>query len=82
MTRIAIELDMPAIMAEAAKRQGLLSSPALLELIKRELEKIRRQKAGSSIRLIILQATSPGWWALSRQIYLEKAEFWFPMKSL
>ena len=39
MTRIAIELDMPAILAEAAQRQGLLSSPALLELIKRELEK-------------------------------------------
>lgn len=39
MPRIAIELDMPASFAEAAKKQGLLSSPALFELIRRELEK-------------------------------------------
>ena len=40
MTRIAIELDMPASFVEAAEKQGLLSSPALFELIKRELEKV------------------------------------------
>jgi|GEM_PF-5892326 hypothetical protein len=39
MTRIAIELEMPAHLAEAAEKQGLLSSSALLELIKRELDK-------------------------------------------
>ena len=45
MTRIAIELDMPANLAEAAQKQGLLSSPVLLELIKRELEKTPPPKA-------------------------------------
>ncbi len=45
MTRIAIELDMPANFAEAAKKQGLLSSTALFELIKRELEKAPPPKA-------------------------------------
>lgn len=39
MTRIAIELDMPATFAEAAQKRGLLSSPVLFELIKRELDK-------------------------------------------
>lgn len=46
MTRIAIELDLPAGLAEAAKKQGLLSSPALLELIKREVEKNPPLEAG------------------------------------
>ncbi len=39
MTRIAIELDLPDGLAEAAAKQGLLSSSALLELISRELGK-------------------------------------------
>lgn len=39
MTRIAIELDIPVNMAEAAKKKGLLSSSGLLELIRKELEK-------------------------------------------
>ena len=39
MTRIAIELDLPTGLAEAAEKQGLLSSSAILELIRRELKK-------------------------------------------
>ena len=39
MTRIAIELDLPADMIEAAKKQGLLSAQAITELIRREMEK-------------------------------------------
>jgi hypothetical protein len=39
MPRIAIELDMPPDIAEAAEKMGLLSSNALLGLIKTELIK-------------------------------------------
>ncbi|MDL2321356.1 hypothetical protein LJC47_03305 [Desulfosarcina sp. OttesenSCG-928-B08] len=46
MTRIAIELDMPANLAKAAEKHGLLSSSTLLALIKRELEKAAPQETG------------------------------------
>jgi hypothetical protein len=46
MTRIAIELEIPASLAEAAQKQGLLSSSTLLELIKRELKKSPSSEKG------------------------------------
>jgi len=47
MPRIAFELDLPETLAKAAAEKGLLSSQAVIEMIKREVD---QATAASSVR--------------------------------